>query len=137
MKEMQGLMHLIKREISYKINAEVTGVQGMVIGFLNYKNELGEDVFQKDIEEEFTIRRSTVTNLLINMEKNDLISREAVPFDARLKKVLLTNKAIKIHENFEKALSDTEEKIKQGITEEEINNFCLVINKMRNNLINE
>ena len=41
---------------------EVRGIYGYVIGFL-YRNS-DRNIFQKDIEEELSTRRSSVTNLL-------------------------------------------------------------------------
>ena len=49
-----------------------------------------EQVFQRDIEREFSITRSTVTNILQLMERKGYIERRSVPQDARLKKLVLT-----------------------------------------------
>ena len=49
-------------------------MQGWII---DYIYDRGNDpVFQRDIEKEFTIRRSTATELLKLMEKNGLITRQ-------------------------------------------------------------
>ena len=56
-----------------------------------------KDIFQKDLEKEFDLKRSSVSLLLNNMEKSDLIQRVPVAEDARLKKIILTEKAIKIY----------------------------------------
>lgn len=42
-------------------------------------------IFQKDLETEFCIGRSTVTNILNLMEKKGFVRRESVSYDARLK----------------------------------------------------
>ena len=54
---------------------------------------LHTDVYQKDIEEEFRIRKSTVTGILKLLEKNGFIRRESVPQDARLKRIVPTARA--------------------------------------------
>ena len=69
-------------------------MQRWVIGYLSEHE--GKDVFQRDLEEEFSVRRSTATGILQLMEKNELITREPVSHDARLKKLVLTPKAIEI-----------------------------------------
>ena len=51
---------------------EFSGSQGRALHFLLAQTE---DVFQKDIEEEYSIRPSTATELLKQMEKNGLILR--------------------------------------------------------------
>ena len=63
----------------------LTGVQGWVVGYLYEHREA--DVFQRDLEAVFSVRRSTMTNMLQLMEKNGYITRESVSHDARLKKL--------------------------------------------------
>ena len=67
---------------------ELTAMHGWILGYL-CRNE-DKDIFQKDIEAEFKICRSTVTNILKLMEKKGYIRRESVPYDARLKEDLDT-----------------------------------------------
>ena len=83
------LSHEIDRYILSCGVEEATGVQGRLIGFLYNRTKTG-DVFQRDIEESFNIRRSTVTGMLKTMEQNGLITRCGVSGDARLKKIMLT-----------------------------------------------
>ena len=74
---------------------KMTGTHGRALGY--FANNRDRDIFQKDFEQEFNIRRSTASAILSLMEKNDLIKRESVPYDARLKKITLTEKALEIH----------------------------------------
>jgi DNA-binding MarR family transcriptional regulator len=53
---------------------QLTIMQNWIIGFLDM-NE-GKEIFQKDIEAEFNIRRSTATGILKLMEKNGFINRQ-------------------------------------------------------------
>ena len=50
------------------------------------------------MEKQFDLKRSSISLMLNNMEKNKLIERVAVSEDARLKKIVLTEKAIKLNE---------------------------------------
>ena len=52
---------------------ELTAMHGWILGYL-CRNE-DKDIFQKDIEAEFKICRSTVTNILKLMEKKGYIRR--------------------------------------------------------------
>lgn len=133
--EIKTLSNLIKRRIdnSAVFSEEVTGMHGWIIGFL-YHNREKRDIFQRDIEAEFSIRRSTVTGILQLMEKNNLIRREPVEYDARLKKLVLTPKAIEIHEAIKKELNDLEEQLCKDLTKEELEAFFTVIRKMRKNI---
>ena len=74
----------------------LTGPQGLVLGYL-YDHQ-DKDIFQKDIEATFNIRRSTATGLLQCLEGNGFVKRVSVDYDARLKKIVLTTKAHEIKE---------------------------------------
>lgn len=73
---------------------EVTMMHGWIIRYLYENRE--QDIFQKDIEQRFAVGRSTVTNLLQLMEKKGFVRRESVKQDARLKKVILTEKELQV-----------------------------------------
>ena len=111
---------------------KMTGTHGWAIGFFYHNRD--RDIFQKDFEQEFNIRRSTASNILALIEKNSLITRESVPYDARLKKITLTQKALDIQCIVDKAFENLEENIKKGISEEELQVFFKVIDKINSNL---
>ena len=69
----------------------LTPSQCRIMGFI--MDNGGRSVYQKDIEAEFNIRRSTATRLLQSMEHKDLIMREPEENDGRLKRIRLTEKA--------------------------------------------
>ena len=68
------------------------------------------------------------------MEKNGLISRQSVDHDARLKKIVLTDKAIKIHKKAVQNIEVLENSIQKGITNEELVAFYNVLDKIKANL---
>ena len=111
---------------------KMTGTHGWAIGYFYHHKD--RDVFQKDFEQEFNIRRSTASNILALMEKNGLIIRESVPYDARLKKITLTQKAIEIHNIVEGAFEKLENTMQKGITSEELAIFYRVLDKININL---
>ena len=88
--QVRTLSNLIKRLVDQTAfqgrERPATGMHGWVIGYL-YENR-NRDVFQRDLQEQFSIRRSTVTGILQLMEKNGLITRQSVDEDARLKKIV-------------------------------------------------
>lgn len=135
--EIKVLNNLIKRRIgNSKVIMEtdkLTGTHGYMIGYI-YNNRDKGDIFQRDLEEEFSIRRSTATGILQLMEKNDLILRESVDYDARLKKLVLTPKAIVVHEAVIKEFDKIEDELKNGLTKEELDVFFRIINKMKENI---
>ncbi|RDY27834.1 MarR family transcriptional regulator [Romboutsia weinsteinii] len=115
------------------IDDSITVSQAYVIDFICDRCQ-GKDVFQKDLEKEFDLKRSSISLMLSNMEKSDLIKRVAVCDDARLKKIVLTEKSLKLYESICIAIDSVENKIAENITPEEIEVFNRVLNKIRNNL---
>ena len=111
---------------------KMTGTHGRAIGYLYHNSD--KDIFQKDFEQRFNIRPSTASNILSLMEKNGLIKRESVPYDARLKKITLTPKAVDIHHIIESSLNKLDEKLKEGISDEELEIFFTVIDKLNSNI---
>ena len=65
---------LIRRALDARINAEVSselsGVRGMVLGDIVRAERQCRDVYQRDIEQWFNIRRSSVTAMLQGMEQD-------------------------------------------------------------------
>ena len=92
------LSRLISRKVDAAvlsaIDDNITVSQAYVIDFITDNND--RDVFQKDLEMEFDLKRSSVSLMLNNMEKHDLIKRVPVAEDARLKKIILTEKYFRI-----------------------------------------
>lgn len=135
--EVKAVSNLIKRRVeNSKVMSDIhrlTGMHGWVIGYL-YDNRNKRDVFQRDIETEFSIRRSTVTGILQLMEKNGLIVREPVDYDARLKKLVLTPKAVAIHETILKEIVKIEAQLTKGLTEDETNSFLSTLEKIKKNI---
>ncbi len=111
---------------------EMTGTHGWALRY--FHQNLNNDVFQKDFEKKFDIRRSTASNILSLMEKNGLITRESVPHDARLKKIVLTQKAIDVHQQVEDAFCKMEEDIAKGISDEELDAFFKTLEKIKSNI---
>ncbi len=130
------LHHKIGREIANisknQFGESTTQVHGWVVRYL-YDNR-DKDVFQKDLEARFSVRRSTMTSILQLMEKNGLIVKEEVPSDRRLKKLILTPLAIEKQQKMALCIDELDKKIKSGISEEELNAFFAVAEKISANL---
>ena len=86
------------------------------------------------MEQYFSIGRSTVTNIIQLMEKKGFIVRQSVEYDARLKKVVLTEKGVRNHEMLENLIDHLDTSLVEGITDEELSVFYSVIEKLRENL---
>lgn len=127
---------LIKRNVENsegrKMLENVTGTHGYVICYLMTRD--GEDVFQRDLEKRFSIRRSTATQILNLMQKNGLIVRSKVESDARLKKITLTQKARDLFEVVEKDRGDFEKRVFEGFSQSDMQTLEGYLNKIADNL---
>ena len=110
----------------------LTGTNGWIIGYLAHNRD--KEVYQRDIESHFSVRRSTVSRVVTLMEQKGLVERCSVDGDARLKKLVLTDKAWKIHEEIESDLTALEERLISGISEDELRVFRSVAEKMAQNM---
>lgn len=134
--EVHRLEKLMARQRGYSAAHQdadrQTGMHGYLLRYL-YENQ-ERDVFQRDIEKAFSISRSSVTVTLQLMEKNGLIRRESVAQDARLKRIVLTQKAKDLHCQIEGDIMAFESNLARGISEEEQEVFFRVAKKMQENL---
>lgn len=135
--EIRVLNNTIRNSInSMKLNKDIesnphtTRLHAWVIGFVFHSKN---PVYQKDIETEFQIKRSTASTLLASMEKNGLITRRSVDHDARLKQVILTDKARKMHETFLVTAKKVEENLARGLSDEELRSFFSTLDKISDN----
>lgn len=134
--EIRTLSNLLKRR-TFGTNAipggaPPTEMHGMVIDYLyQYRDQ---DIYQRDIEARFSIRRSTASGILRLMEKKGIITRESVAEDARLKKLMLTADAIAIHEIVKAKMIEVETQIRRDISPEDLRTFFDVVNKIKQNL---
>ncbi len=107
--------------------------QGQIIHFL-IQNASRGDLFQRDVEEELSIRRPTATGILQLMEKNGLLRRESVEYDARLKKLVLTDRALALDANAQAVLGEREGRLTADIPPEELAAARRVLERMRRSL---
>ena len=130
----------LSRIISRKVDAAVfnaiddniTVSQAYVIDFITDNTD--RNIFQKDLELEFGLKRSSVSLMLNNMEKSDLIKRVPVPEDARLKKIVLTEKAVEISKKISVAIDAVEGRIAESLGEEEVHLFLNMLKKIRTDI---
>lgn len=134
--EVKKLSNLFKRTVDRAVSKhgieELTATQGFVIRYLCQNTE--KNIYQKDLEKEFSVRRSTATALLQLMEKKGLILRVPDEKDHRLKKIVLTEKSLERHKIITAEIDKTEKKLLDGLTDDEVREFFRLINKISDNL---
>ena len=128
------LSHMLKKRMNANTQSlGITGVQSHVMHYILVKCADGP-VFQRDVEKAFSLSRSTATGILQLMEKNGFLLREPVAYDARLKKLVLTPKALAVHEGVISRIRATEARITKDVTPEELEQFFAITAKFRRNL---
>ena len=82
--QLHYLSNLLKRRmehsaVSLHMDDNVTRNNGWILNYLAHHSE--RDIYQKDIENDFGIRRSTVSKVIRLMEEKGLICREKTDSD--------------------------------------------------------
>lgn len=130
------LGNAIKRRTDERVASCVpcaaTRTHGWIIGFL--ADHEGQEIFQRDIESELGIRRSTATGILQLMEKNGLITRESVEHDARLKKITLTPAAKEANIAIRQTIERNDRDMLNCLTPEEQELFFALAEKLIANI---
>ena len=90
-------------------------MRGMVLGFLMQETESGKQIYQRDLEARFHTNRSSITTMLQGMEQDGFITRSAVAKDARLKRLIATEKGRACHKQIEASIARFEDDLQSGI----------------------
>ena len=134
--QLRRVSNLIFRKINQFSRAngveQGTPMHGWIVEYLYAHRDA--PVFQRDIERDFSITRSTVTNILQLMERKGYIERQSVPQDARLKMLVLTEKGRGFHEKTMLSLRQTDEFVAGLLTEEENAELLRLLNKLKEGL---
>lgn len=130
--------HQLKRTIFFYTwqDCGLTTMQNRILHYILMKS-LECPVYQKDIEKEFRVSKSTVTEVLQLMEKNGFITREPSKRDGRMKWILPTQKALTIRQKVIENIHTVEERLRDGIREEDYRTCIKVLKKMSENLLRE
>ncbi len=128
------LAHEMKRNhIDQVIKDDLTVMQKHILKFILLET-MHRNLYQKDIEEEFQIRKSTVTGYVQLMEKNGYLIRESDKEDARKKRLVPTARAEKLREDILKDIEHNERILESGIPREDIITCKQVLYRVLENL---
>lgn len=112
---------------------ELTPMQRHILNYILLET-LHRDIYQKNLEEEFQVRKSTVSGILKLIEKNGFIYRESVKEDARLKRILPTKKAEAMRPSILEHIHETEIRMTEGVSEQDLFLCKKVLYQMCQNL---
>ena len=121
------LNHQLKRNQKPEEAVEDDELTPMQRHILNY-------ILLETLEEEFQVRKSTVSGILKLIEKNGFIYRESVKEDARLKRILPTKKAEALRPSILEHIHETEIRMTEGVSEQDLFLCKKVLYQMCQNL---
>ena len=90
--EVQIGKRLFKEAKVLDIKKPPSSLQGKVLKYILDHKE--EKICQRDLEEHLNVSKATISEVLVAMEKSELIKRVSVPEDARIKRIVLTNTSL-------------------------------------------
>ena len=131
-----GRLYNMMRRCLWKETAD-SGYGGAEIKVLSFILDTDSPVFQKDIEEEFSLRSPTATELLKKMEGNGLIIRVQEEGDARCKRIIPTEKSLGQKDMIFSCIRGFDKDMARGIPEKDIIIFCRTAEKMIANIKKE
>lgn len=132
---IRSLDNILKRNMQLALSSQgidaVTAMNGFIIVYLHHHS--GRVVYQKDIEKEFRICRSAVTNILTRMEENGFIRRETDDCDARLKSLTLTAKGEEQYQVICNTIDWLNRRQLEGIPAGELEQFFATLDRIEGN----
>lgn len=132
---IKAVSNAIRRKLE-GINIEdkfgLTGGECSIMGYL-FEN-IHRPLYQKDIEEEFHIRRSSATRALQTMEKKGIIVRQSEAHDGRLKRLELTERAMEIGRDVGDMIAEAEQRMLSGIDDRELTLFLDICDRICRNV---
>lgn len=124
----RNIDNLIAKECRNCADGSLTGRNFWVLRYLQEHPD--EDVFQKDLEAAFKIRKSTVSCMVELMEQKGMLTRESVNGDARLKRLVLTEKAEKLLTAVSNGVERMESEVRAEFTETEFGTLTELLGKL-------
>lgn len=103
-------------------------VSGRNVWVLKYlKDHEGEEVSQRDLEQTFHVRGSTISNMIDLMEQKELLVRMPSKKDARRKRLCLTEKAEAVLSSVAETFRSFEEQLRGAFTPKDYDAFLRLL----------
>lgn len=137
-KDCGAQINLLSRMLKRRLNVTlqglgITAIQSRVMFYI-MDHCLEGPVFQRDVEQVFSLSRSTATGILQQLEEKGLLRRESVESDARLKSLVPTGRAAQLDAEVRACLRQTEEVLTRGLSGGQVQLFKETLAAMAQNL---
>ena len=137
-KDCGAQINLLSRMLKRRLNVTlqglgITAIQSRVMFYIMDHCPAGP-VFQRDVEQAFSLSRSTATGVLQQLEEKGLLRRESVPSDARLKNLVPTPRAAELDAEVRACLRQSEAVLTRGLSDGQVQLFKETLATMAANL---
>lgn len=112
----------------------LSSIQSRMLGYIYFQNKQNRQVFQRELEEVFKIRKSSVSSVLQTLEKKGYLSREIVKGDARQKMLVITEHGIEMQTTVMRRLDSLETMVRDALSPEDLQAFFACIEKIETRL---
>lgn len=112
---------------------DLTTMQAIVLQYIMVESKK-RDVFNRDIENFFVVKSSSVTSMIHVLERGGYVRKEDIAEDGRMKRLVLTEKSRQIEEWLCGTVNEYIYNTFEGFSEEEKDELQVLLNKMLANL---
>ncbi|MDD6482389.1 MAG: MarR family winged helix-turn-helix transcriptional regulator [Lachnospiraceae bacterium] len=131
-------IRILSNLIYHKMNQITTETDNLTVHqcfILQYLSQnTGKEIYQKDIEELFSIKRSTANQMLRTLENRGYISREVSAQDSRKNIIAPTEEGIASSEHLTQHMYQFMKKLHGDISTEELEQFEKTLKKLWHNI---
>lgn len=123
--------HIQKRSHSLYNRKEINECSLSNLWVIDYLTDNSDkDIYQKDIETEFSINRATASKMLTLMEEKNFITRIPCEEDGRLKKIKVLPEGEKLKSICLAIRKEMEKELSFSLTQEEVETLKNILKKM-------
>ena len=124
-----NLLHQMQLNQIFK-EFDLTASQTFSLIYLFEAKRAQKEVNQKDIEREMDVSNPTVTGILNRLEHKGLIERVECPSDARVRNIVVTEKALEIDKQLQTKFREAEEELIASLSEKEADELQRLLKKI-------
>ena len=123
--------HIQKRSHSFYNRKEIKECSLSNLWVIDYLTDNSDkDIYQKDIETEFSINRATASKMMTLMEEKNFITRIPCEEDGRLKKIKVLPEGEKLKSICLAIRKEMEKELSFSLTQEEVETLKNILKKM-------
>lgn len=110
---------------------DLTAAQGHIMAYITHREE---PPCPRDIEERFQLSHPTVSGILSRLEQKGFIEMRPDQHDRRCKRIYVLQKGLQLNETMHQTIHATEEKMVHDFTQEEKEQFQVLLKRAIHNL---